>query len=206
MDRTLVERAGDLELWARDGAYDLVRDGVTLYASDQRHAETAFAELALAPCQGRDDLTVLVDGLGFGGLVRAVLDRPGVTRVDVVEPSAAIIAWQPRFGDAASDPRVQVHHADFATFLVRPRVPDLPPDGWFVVLSGDARLHDDDGLRRVEGVLRGGGVAATWTADKDEALMRRLAARLQAVPRVGVAGDAGLEYLHRGRRAPRRAS
>jgi hypothetical protein len=129
-----------------------------------------------------------------------------VVRVDVVEPSAAVIAWQPRFGDAAADPRVQVHHADFATFLVRPRVPDLPPDGWFVVLSGDARLHDDEGLRRVEEALRGGGVVATWTAGKDDGLLRRLAARFQAVTRVGVAGDVGLEYQHRGRRAPRRAS
>jgi hypothetical protein len=210
MERTLVERAGDLELWARDGALDVVRGGQTVLASDQRHAEVAFAELTCAPWVGRDDITVLVDGLGFGGTLRAVLDRPGVVRVDVVEPAAALIAWQPHFaalsGDAVHDPRVQVHQADFPSMLVRPRVPDLPPDGWFVVLTGDPALQDDDGLRRVEGALRGGGVIGTFTAAKDDPLLKRMAARFQSVTRVGVAGDLGLEYVYRGRRTPKRAS
>ena len=205
-----VEDGVAVELWARDGALEIVRAGRTVLASDQRHAEQAFAELTTAPWVGRDDITVLLDGLGFGGTLRAVLDRPGVVRVDVVEPSAAVVAWQPRFatisGDAAADPRVQIHTTSFAALLLRPRVPDLPADGWFVVLTVDPALQDDDGLRRIEGALRGGGVVGTLTAGKDDALLKRMSARFQAVTRVGVAGDAGLEYVYRGRRIPKRAS
>lgn len=203
-----LEDGSLLELRARDAALDVVRDGVVVLSSDRRHAEQAFAELALAPWQGRDDITVLLDGIGMGGTLRAALDRPGVVRVDVVEPSAALVSWQRHFGaeDAVSDPRVQVHAADFGALLRRPRVPDLPEDGWFAVLVEQPRFHDEESLRLIEAALRGGGVVGLWTVEKDDALLRRVAARFQAAARVGAGGDLGLEYIYRARRGPKRAS
>jgi spermidine synthase len=231
MERRLVAQAVEdgitVELFehvgARDGALEVVADGRTVMASDQRRADASFAELALGPWQGRDDISVVLGGLGMGFTLRALLDRPGVVRVDVVEVSRTILAWDASHfaalnGAAAQDPRVRVHQAELLSFLGARRTPDLPEDGWFAALvdtdefptwlsrEGNRALYEDDGLRLLEGALRGGGVLALWTTGRDDVLLRRLHGRLQAVTRIGVASDLGLEYVHRGRRAPRRAS
>src|SRR5262245_15351201 len=106
-----------LELHRRGEAYEVRVGGKLLAASDKRRAEQSLIELALAPLRPRDDISVLVAGLGMGFTVRAALDAPGVTRVDVVESSAAIIEWGDQHfaalnGDVRKDPRVKVHQVE----------------------------------------------------------------------------------------------
>ena len=74
-----------LELLRRGEAYEVRVDGRTICATDQPRNEASFVELALAPLRTRDDVTVIVAGLGTGRTLRAVLDTAGVKRVDVVE-------------------------------------------------------------------------------------------------------------------------
>src|SRR6185503_446138 len=90
---TTVEEGRTVELVADAGALCIEVDGRRVAATSDRRAESHLAELALSPWAGRDDLSVLLGGLGMGFTLRALLDAPGVSRVDVVETSPAVIAW-----------------------------------------------------------------------------------------------------------------
>src|SRR5262245_557276 len=122
-----------VELYRRGDAYEVRRDGAVTMASDGPRVEQQIAELALAPWQGRDDITVLVTSVGMGHIVRALLDSPGVVKVDALEPSQALRDWDRRYfasgnGDALVDKRVTVHASDATTLLGQPRG-EAP--GWF---------------------------------------------------------------------------
>ena len=59
-------RAGQLEVW---------RDDLLLFSEARRREDRAFAEFALAPITGRDDLAITIAGLGTGLLLRGQLRR-----------------------------------------------------------------------------------------------------------------------------------
>jgi spermidine synthase len=222
-----VEDGKKIELWQRGEAWEVRVDGRTAFASDARRSEQSLAELALGLWRGRDDISVLLGGLGMGYALRAVLATYGVCRVDVVEVSPAVIEWEEKYfcdlnGGSARDPRVRVHQAELGEFLARRRTPEsgLPPDGWFacildldewptqVTRPGNEKFYAAEGVERLEAALRPGGVLGVWTTQKDMDLIKRLSARLQDVSQVAipvdVAGGSGLDYVYRGRRRPRR--
>jgi spermidine synthase len=222
VDRQVEEGGTTIELHRRGEAYDVLLDGRRVIASDARGSERSLVELAVAPLRGRDDITVLLAGLGMGFTLRAALDMPGVKRVDVAEISPAIVDWGARFfaalnGDAMKDPRVHLHKTELGTLLKQLRLssgPDLPPaDGWFAVVldidEGPAQLwrpenagyYTDEGLARLEQALRPGGVLAMWSPQRETELVRALHARLQNVAEVVVPVDRGLDYVYRGRRS-----
>lgn len=222
-----VEDGKQVELVRRGEAWEVRVDGRTAFASDARRSEQSLAELALSLWHGRDDISVLLGGLAMGYALRAVLATYGVCRVDVVEVSPAVIEWEEKYfsdlnGGAARDPRVRVHQAELGAFLARGRTPasGLPPDGWFacildvdewpslVTRPGNEMFYAAEGVQRLEGALRPGGVLGVWTTRKEVDLMKRMSARLQDVSQVAipvdVAGAASLDYVYRGRRRPRR--
>jgi spermidine synthase len=213
-----------VELFRREGDhFDVFLDGRKAISSDARRHEKPLVELSLAPLTGRDDITVLIGGLGMGYLLRDVLDSPGVVRVDVVESSPAIVEWEQLYfsklnGQAARDPRVHVHTAELAEFLRKPRAADQPPEGWFgLILDLDewpAQLtrpanqlfYTPEGLELLESGLRPGGVLGMWTTVRDNTLIQRMHAKLTHVTKVGVPidvnGNAEVHYVCRGRRGP----
>jgi spermidine synthase len=223
-----VEDGGILELVRRGEALDVVLDGRRVMRSDARRAEQQLVDLALAPLGQRDDITVVLAGLGMGFTLRALLDKPGVKRVDVVEASHAVIEWEARHfaalnGDALKDPRVELHAMDLATFLKGLRAgtiarPGASGEAWLALLldldegpgalsrAGNAGFYDDDGIARLEEALRPGGVLAMWSAAREPELLQRLHARLKNVAEVvvpvEVEGQSSLDYVYRGRRPP----
>lgn len=220
-----VEDGATLELVRRGEALDVLLDGRRVMRSDARRAETQLVELALAPLGQRDDITVVLAGLGMGFTLRALLDAPGVQRVDVVEASPAVIEWEARHfaglnGDARHDPRVKLHATDLAAFLKALRLGgvDAPGDGWLALIldmdegpaaparAGNEAFYDDAGLERLETTLRPGGVLALWSAQREPELLRRMHARLKNVAEVVVPvdldGQPSLDYVYRGRRPP----
>jgi spermidine synthase len=222
LDRRVEEDGVTVELYRRGNHYEVWRDGKRAIASDARRSEQSLAELGVGPLRGRDDVTVLLAGLGMGFLLRGALDAPGckIVRVDVVERSKAIIEWNEQHfaqlnQDAAKDPRVKVHHADLATFLKQTRL-DASAEGFFAILLDidqgpsslwrpeNAAFYDDEGLARLEGALRPGGVLALWSGQRELELLKRLHGRLQNVAEmvipVEIAGQSNLDYIYRGRR------
>jgi len=222
-----VEDGVKIELVQRGDAFDVLVDGRRVMRSDARRAEKQLVELALAPLGQRDDITVVLAGLGMGFTLRAVLDAPGVQRVDVVEASRAVVEWEARHfaafnGDALKDPRVKLHALDLATFIKALRTRDVEPpagDGWLALVldmdegpalvsrPGNEAFYGDDGIERLETALRPGGVLALWSAAREPALLQRMHARMKNVAEIVVPVDldddkSNLDYVYRGRRPP----
>lgn len=224
-----VEDGATIELVQRGDAFDVLVDGRRVMRSDARRAEKQLVDLALAPLGQRDDITVVLAGLGMGFTLRALLDAPGVQRVDVVEASRAVVDWEARHfaglnGDALKDPRVKLHAMDLAAFVksVRTRNVDVPaPDqsgGWLALVldmdegpervsrAGNEAFYGDEGIERLETVLRPGGVLALWSAAREPALLQRMHARMKNVAEIVVPVDvddqSSLDYVYRGRRPP----
>jgi spermidine synthase len=224
IDRRTTEDGHEIALVKRGDAYEIIYDGNFLMASDCRRSERTLAELAMAPLSQRDDVTVLVGGLGMGHTLRAVLDSPGVVRVDVLEISTAVVEWnRQHFGglnrEALADPRVHLHTADLLGFLRQIQATPIEgvKEGWFALLLDvdngpswptrpqNAALYTDEGLARLEQGLRPGGVLAVWSAQREVEFVRRMHARFvnvaEMVVPVEIGGQPALDYIYRGRRA-----
>jgi spermidine synthase len=182
--------------------YEISLDGSFLMASHGSHSERAMAGIAarlLPPCFR--DLHALVGGLGAGHTLRAVLDLPGIARVDVAEIGAKVVAWNRRyFADAndgaVDDPRVSVHVGDVLDLvhgcpdryhLVLLDVDNGP--GWLVT-PANARLYGAAGLDACRACLRPGGVLAIWSPQRNRGLESALSERFDRWHREVTSGDA----------------
>ncbi len=198
-----------------------------LMASAARRCESELVNFVMGPLRDRNDITVLLAGLGMGYTLSALLQSPRVIRVDVVEHCSAIIDWnrthlstlhnEPPLADA----RVHVHAMGLSDYLRSMRYGSIPglqlENGGYlaVVLDLDhgpsellrpqnASLYTDDGLQDLEDALRAGGVLAMWSTQREPELLARLQSRFQnlaevAIP-VDVPGKTGLDYLYRARK------
>jgi spermidine synthase len=203
----LVRQAGLLEVW---------RDDALLFTEARRREDRAFAEFALAPLGGRDDLSVLIAGLGTGLLLRAVLDVPGVRAVEVVERSSAVRRWAggalaTQNGGATGDPRVTLTTAELGARLKGPEAPtglfaiilDLDPSLDAPSLPSNAALYDSGGIALLSAALRPGGVLALASTRREPELLRALSARMQNVAEIAAPVDTqpgALDYFYRARR------
>jgi len=86
------------------GEYTTLRINGRLVMSDTT-AEVRDHLSAIWKAHGR----CLINGLGLGVVVKAMLAKPEVEHIDVVENNADVIAL---VGPNYSDPRVTIHHAD----------------------------------------------------------------------------------------------
>src|SRR5215470_8339253 len=115
--------AGSSYLLRRHGAdWDIVVDGRLAMSTRGARVEDAVVELALTPWGPRDDLGILLAGLGMGLTLRALLARPQVKRVEVVEVSTTIVDWArgplaALNGGAASEGRVSLVARDLLAHL-----------------------------------------------------------------------------------------
>lgn len=211
------------------GGYEILRDGRVAIASAERRSERELVNVGMVPLRDRQDITVLVAGLGMGYLLAALLESPRVVRVDVVEHSAAIVEWNrtflaPLHGMAPlDDPRVHVHTMGFSDYLRAVRYQAVPGlsaalegGGYLAVLmdlddgpnalsrGGNADLYTEEGLADIEEAIRPGGVIALWSAQRETELMARLHGRFQNIAEIAfpvdVPSSAGLDYLYRARR------
>jgi len=207
------------ELQRRDGGFDIVVDGQLTMRSSGGRIDKEIVDLAIAPWETRDDLTVLLAGLGMGLTLRELLDRPQVKQVDVVEHSQTLVDWArgelaPANGGALQDKRVRVITRELGEFLRSPASESGPrPGGWFVVLFDldawpvslsrpeNVEFYHEDGLLLLETALRPGGVLAMVASRRDDELDGRLRKRMQSVARVVVPGENDMTYVYRGRRS-----
>src|SRR5262245_23446 len=175
--RKILERAGPLALSLRDAVWEILWDGTFLMSSECRTSEHALGALAA----GR----TLIAGLGMGFTLRAALDVPGVSAVDVVEIAQPVIDWNrgplaPLAGFPLSDPRVQAICAELLAFLGASPAPydavlvDVDNGPSWTVRPENARLYDETGIARLRAAVACGGTLAVWSAQPEPALAARL--------------------------------
>src|SRR5687767_8508918 len=122
---TRTEGGSVYALQKRGEGFDIMVDGQLAMRSSAPRIEREVVDLALAPWETRDDVSVLLCGLGMGLLLRALLDRPTVKTVSVVEQSQTVVAWAgealaPLNGGALRDPRVTVVTRELVEYLRTP--------------------------------------------------------------------------------------
>lgn len=146
-------------------------------------AEQELARLGLAELAGAD-LDVVVGGLGLGYTARAALEDSRVRSMIVVEALGEVIEWHrrgllPLAAELTTDPRTRLVHGDFFAMVDREEGFDADAPGRCfdailldidhtpgdVLHSSHAAFYEPDGLRRMAGRLKPGGVFALWSND-----------------------------------------
>jgi spermidine synthase len=187
-----------LTLYRHDGAYLMVVNGIELMSTRRVHSEVRLAELVCAPRHATPGATVLIGGLGFGATLAAALRLlPADAKVTVAELVADVITWNrnPAWalaGDALTDPRVTVLHADVANVLrANPAtyhaiMMDVDNGAESFTTGSNRGLYGEKGIRAAIAALRPGGTVAYWSVDTEPAFVRllRLAGLSVAVHRV----------------------
>jgi spermidine synthase len=145
-------------------------------------SEIALAELGLAGLDG-PSLDVVVGGLGLGYTARAVLQSQSVRSLLVVEALPDVIDWHrrgmvPLGAELMSDPRCEFVNGDFFALVDSDSIDSRAPGRRFDAILVDidhsptnvlhrdhAAFYERDGLRRLSGHLREGGVFGLWSDD-----------------------------------------
>ncbi len=189
----LITQRGELQLQQRSVSdeknhpvYEIIFNGVFLMASYNELSEKELAYLAVEPLESkRQDIRVLVGGLGIGYTLRAALDCDGVQAVDVVEIEEYIISWaKGLFCElnkyACFDPRVQIIKMNLGDYILKTEktydviILDVDNGPTWLTLESNQRLYQKPALFKIKDLLSNGGVFVVWAAQKCAAFQKRL--------------------------------
>jgi spermidine synthase len=174
--------------------YEIKLGDEFLMSSQFTLAEIELARLGLATLD-RGDLDVVVGGLGLGYTARAALENAAVRSLVVVDALAEVIEWHeqgllPIGKELTGNPRCRLVHGDFFAMSSSAEgfdkgTPGRQFDAVLVDIDHSPRkllhprhaaLYEPEGLARLAGHLRPGGVFALWSNDPpDDAFERALA-------------------------------
>jgi len=136
--------------------------------------EEAVSTLGLA-ATSNPELDVVVGGLGLGYTARAALDDPRVRSMRVIDALAPVIDWHRRHlvplgASLADDPRCEFVHGNFFDlaadgFDVDAVLLDIDHSPRHLLDPANAPFYERDGMARLAGALRPGGVFSLWSND-----------------------------------------
>jgi spermidine synthase len=180
----IATRRGELALRRSGTEFEIISNGVFLMDTRDGRSERLMVAAALSRCPATAP-HVLICGLGVGFSLAEAVNNPRVARVDVVEISAEIIGWHATHlrhlaAPAWDDGRMNVINADVVAWLDRPRGPydvicvDVDNGPEWTVWDANQVLYAGEGLRRIRGSLRPGGVISVWSAAEAPAFEDRL--------------------------------
>jgi len=177
--------------------YEIIFDGAFLMASTNAPSARQLAHLALEPLRERQELHILIGGLGMGYTLQAALEHPEVAHVEVVEIEPTIVNWArayfgPLNGEALNDKRVRVVVDDLAHHLEDTVGPydsillDTDNGPTWLVIESNAALYGRAALERMRALLTPGGVLAVWAAEQAPELAAELGRTFSWADRVVV--------------------
>lgn len=176
---------GSWSLRERDGEFMVQRDARIVLKSRRRGDNDDLVRAAFARINTASP-RILVGGLGFGGLTRAVLERlPDGGRMLIAEPMKPLVAWHQGplahfSGDALQDPRVELVVGELTSVLIKHRsafdavVLELDQGPFEVQLDDDASAFSVGGLSSLRASLRPGGRLAVSSEQPHPGFVKRL--------------------------------
>ncbi len=187
IDRARVPgESNELILKRRGRDFSIRTAGTELMNSRIHGSEDALASLALNRITKKDQLRILIGGLGMGYTLAAALKAASKdSRILVSELVPAVVSWNRQFlgplaGTPLDDPRVRVEETDVAR-IIRQRsaafdVILLDVDNGPVGLTqkSNNHLYTRAGITSCFKALTPGGVLGVWSAGVDETFSRDL--------------------------------
>ncbi len=172
------------ELQRHDGNYVIHADGYDLMTSYAHGSEDAMMSLACP--RPREDVCILIGGLGMGYTLAATLDLmpPGGTVV-VSELVPEVVEWNrgplgPLAGHPLDDPRTDLVVGDVAHVIRDSKsrfdavLLDVDNSVDSFTLARNSWLYTPEGLAAARRTLRPGGVLAIWSVGTERTFERRL--------------------------------
>ncbi|HEX2618360.1 MAG TPA: hypothetical protein VHL57_12505, partial [Flavobacteriales bacterium] len=182
--------AGELRFYQRGDDYHIEVVGIQgdLMTTAIHGSEDALAELAIKSLPQRQNVRVLVGGLGMGFTLAAALRHVGVrSEVVVAELVPEVVEWNrgpmgERSGSPMLDPRTTVRVEDVAQVIRTEKAgfdailldTDNGPEG--LTQAANNRLYSPRGLEIAYAALRPHGVLAVWSTHPDRPFTKRLGA------------------------------
>jgi spermidine synthase len=179
--------------------YEIKLGDEFLMSSQFTAAEIELARLGLAALT-RQNLDVVVGGLGLGYTAQAVLENSAVRSLIVVDALAEVIEWHeqgllPLGKQLTGDPRCRLFNGDFfamahSTAGFDADAPGRRFDAVLVDIDHSPRkllhprhaaLYQPDGIARLAGHLHPGGVFALWSNDPPDDAFERVLASVFAI-------------------------
>jgi spermidine synthase len=194
----MLRRRRMLQLGGRD-IYEVKLGEYFLMSSLFHEAESQLATLGLDALE-KEELDVVVGGLGLGYTAASALEDRRVASLVVVEYLEPVIAWHqnglvPLGRTLTEDSRCRLVHADFfalsrdVTKSFDPKYPDNKHDAILldidhtptnVLHQTNRRFYSEKGLRELATRLKPGGVFALWADGAPEASFTSNLARVFA--------------------------
>lgn len=159
--------------------WDIIQDGSYICSSKRGRSSVSLINFGLDALNDNVQVKVMIGGLGLGYSLRAALQSPKVSCVDVVEWEKAIIGWHLRFlGDyarkALMDPKTRLITENIIEFL-----PETTQKYNLIAIDIDsgpkdykhpenARLYNGEFLGTLKKHLEEGGVLTVWSDSYEE--------------------------------------
>lgn len=187
IDRTKTPgHEGIIVLRQRGTEFSIRTANAELMNSRLHGSEESLAELTCSRIKQKNDLRILIGGLGMGYTLAAALAQSKTdTLITVAELIPAVVSWNQQYlghlaGRPLDDPRVSIQKEDVAESIRRKKSAwdailldvDNGPDG--LTLKANDRLYSISGLKNSFTALCSGGILAVWSSGPDEAFTNRL--------------------------------
>ena len=187
LDRVeLPGQAGTITLRQRGAEFSIRTAETELMNSRLHGSEEALAELCYSHLKQKEDLRILIGGLGMGyTLVAALTLSDPKTLITVSELIPAVVRWnRQHLGHLAArpldDPRVSIQEEDVVESIRRKKSfwnailldVDNGPNG--LTQKANDRLYSISGLKTSFTALCPGGILAVWSSGPDDAFTDRL--------------------------------
>ncbi len=187
LDRVeLPGQAGTLTLRQRGSEFSIRTTETELMNSRLHGSEDALAELSYSRLNQKEDLRILIGGLGMGYTLAAALAKSdSKTLITISELIPAVVKWNRQHlghlaGRPLDDPRVSIQEEDVVETIRRKKLfwnailldVDNGPNG--LIQKANDRLYSISGLKASFAALCPGGILAVWSSGPDEGFTARL--------------------------------
>jgi len=187
IDRASVPGQGEkITLLKRGNEFSIRTRETELMNSRAHGSEDALAELTLSRMNQKENIKILIGGLGMGYTLAAALEQSGPDACIVVsELVPDVVKWNRKYlghlaGMPLLDSRVSVEEKDVAAIIRRQSSVwnailldvDNGPAG--LTRKSNNQLYGRSGLKAAFLALRPGGILSVWSAAEDEIFTQRL--------------------------------
>lgn len=197
-----ITENGEIVLRQSSAGYEIIVDGQFLISSASSNSSIALIELGLARLSPRNNLSVLVGGLGLGFSLKTALANPAVSQVTVVELEQRLIEWHhqdliPGSSGAIQEPRSKIVNRDFLQFCDECQerfdfiAVDIDNGPDWLSHETNSPLYSEKYLKRIGELLHQNCILTIWSAAVSSELKRRLLRIYGNVDEIEVLDDNG---------------